>query len=136
MREILSSISTFEQCADAGMPVSESYPEQCRTPDGRTFVRKVAPNATTTLTGEYVCLPHRNTKGPITLECALGIKTGGGVHYALDTSSIGFEEIGSIPTGSKIRITGNIVSIEEISSDQWKKYDIKGIMKVISMARL
>lgn len=33
-----SQIKTFAQCEDAGYPVMESYPRQCRTPDGRTFV--------------------------------------------------------------------------------------------------
>ena len=32
------SINTFEECALAGYPIAESYPEQCRTPDGRMFV--------------------------------------------------------------------------------------------------
>ncbi|CAN5844283.1 hypothetical protein BH23ACT12_BH23ACT12_13890 [soil metagenome] len=36
-----SGIRNFEQCAAAGYPVMESYPEQCRTPDGRLFVRVV-----------------------------------------------------------------------------------------------
>jgi hypothetical protein len=31
-------IDSFEECAAAGYPVMESYPRQCRTPDGRTFV--------------------------------------------------------------------------------------------------
>ncbi|HEX2054813.1 MAG TPA: hypothetical protein VHJ78_13950 [Actinomycetota bacterium] len=34
-------IRTFEDCAAAGYPIAESYPEQCRTPDGRLFVRVV-----------------------------------------------------------------------------------------------
>ncbi len=34
-------IRNFDQCAAAGYPVAESYPEQCRTPDGRLFVRVV-----------------------------------------------------------------------------------------------
>lgn len=34
----LLSISSFDECAAAGYPIMESYPEQCRTPDGRTFV--------------------------------------------------------------------------------------------------
>ena len=33
-----SQVKTFDQCAAAGYPVMESYPRQCRTPDGRTFV--------------------------------------------------------------------------------------------------
>lgn len=38
-----SVIVNFEECAAAGYPIMESYPEQCRTPDGRLFVRDVPP---------------------------------------------------------------------------------------------
>ncbi|MBI5645262.1 hypothetical protein HY970_04185 [Candidatus Kaiserbacteria bacterium] len=31
------AISTFQECKAAGYPVMESYPEQCITPDGRSF---------------------------------------------------------------------------------------------------
>lgn len=34
-------VSSFEECAAAGYPIMESYPEQCRTPDGKTFVRDI-----------------------------------------------------------------------------------------------
>lgn len=34
-------INNFEECAEAGYPIMESYPEQCKTPDGRTFAREV-----------------------------------------------------------------------------------------------
>lgn len=42
-----ASITTFEECAQAGYAIMETFPEQCRTPDGRTFVATVA---TTTAT--------------------------------------------------------------------------------------
>ncbi len=38
-------ISNFEECAAAGYPVMESYPRQCRTPDGRLFVEAVPPHS-------------------------------------------------------------------------------------------
>jgi hypothetical protein len=38
----VSSISSFEECKDAGYPIMESYPEQCATPDGRTFTRELS----------------------------------------------------------------------------------------------
>ena len=41
-RETLFGITNFEECAAAGYPVMESYPEQCRTPDGRLFVRDIS----------------------------------------------------------------------------------------------
>lgn len=34
-------IRSFEECAAAGNPVMESYPRQCRTPDGRTFTEEI-----------------------------------------------------------------------------------------------
>lgn len=34
-------INSFEECAAAGYPIMESFPEQCRTPDGRLFVREL-----------------------------------------------------------------------------------------------
>jgi hypothetical protein len=36
------AVSDFESCVRAGNPVLESYPRQCRTPDGRTFVEEIA----------------------------------------------------------------------------------------------
>lgn len=36
-----SHVDSFDACVAAGLPVMESYPEQCRTPDGRTFSRIV-----------------------------------------------------------------------------------------------
>ena len=36
----LSAIANFDDCVAAGYPVMESYPEQCMTPDGRTFVNE------------------------------------------------------------------------------------------------
>jgi hypothetical protein len=32
------NITSFEECVKAGYPILESYPRQCRTPDGRNFI--------------------------------------------------------------------------------------------------
>ncbi|MEN9338134.1 MAG: hypothetical protein RIQ41_448 [Candidatus Parcubacteria bacterium] len=36
----LSKITSYKECKEAGFPVMESYPEQCMTSDGRTFVNE------------------------------------------------------------------------------------------------
>ncbi|MDX1535185.1 MAG: Gmad2 immunoglobulin-like domain-containing protein [Candidatus Spechtbacterales bacterium] len=36
-----SSINNFQECADAGYPIMESYPRQCRTSDGDLFVEDI-----------------------------------------------------------------------------------------------
>ncbi|NTU72738.1 hypothetical protein HGB07_01010 [Candidatus Roizmanbacteria bacterium] len=38
----IQSIDTFEECAQAGYPIMESYPEQCRAPDGRNFTKQIS----------------------------------------------------------------------------------------------
>ena len=34
-------ITTFDECVRAGYPVMESYPRQCRTPEGSVFVENI-----------------------------------------------------------------------------------------------
>ena len=34
-------VNNFEECLSAGYVVSESYPRQCQTPDGRTFIEDI-----------------------------------------------------------------------------------------------
>jgi len=40
--QVLANINSFEECAAAGFPIMESYPEQCKTPDNRTFTRQIS----------------------------------------------------------------------------------------------
>jgi hypothetical protein len=34
------SVTTYEECVALGYPVLETYPEQCKTPDGTVFIKK------------------------------------------------------------------------------------------------
>jgi hypothetical protein len=86
------------------------------------------PRGQRTVEGRGVCLPHRDTSGPITLECAFGLSTDVQTYYALDLSSLPLTF--SFETGTRYRLNGYVVPIEEISSDQWKKYNIRGIIHV------
>src|SRR5688572_24598229 len=60
-----------------------------------------------TLTGEYVCLPHKDTRGPQTLECAFGLKTDSGEYYALDFN-LTSQKIPNFITGQRYSVTGTI----------------------------
>ncbi len=35
------NVTNFDECVAAGYPVMESYPRQCRTPEGENFVEEV-----------------------------------------------------------------------------------------------
>lgn len=82
-----------------------------------------------TLSGTYTCLPHLDTTGPQTEECAFGLKTDDGVYYALNfgASAAAAQQFQS---GAHITAEGFIVPQEALSTDQWAKYNMKGIFTV------
>jgi hypothetical protein len=89
-----------------------------------------------TLTGEVVCLPHADTSGPTTLECATGLRTETGEYYALDLAVMS-QQADPLETGEKIRANGLITPVEMLSTDFWRRYDIEGIFSVTdSLERL
>lgn len=62
---IIKRIGTFEECTKAGFPILETYPEQCRTPDGKTFTKKIQSQPQTELqqqTIEEIGLSFQNPK--------------------------------------------------------------------------
>lgn len=40
-QELVADINSFEECVLAGCPVSESYPRQCQSPDGKSFTEDI-----------------------------------------------------------------------------------------------
>ena len=90
-----------------------------------------------TITGTYDCLPHRNTTGPQTAECAFGIREdGSGDYYAINTMLMSSTDWMTIPTGSKIRVDGVVVPFEQISTNTWQRYDIVGVVSATSISEL
>ncbi len=52
-------VMSFEDCARAGYPVMESYPRQCKTPDGRTYAEEITPPITYKNTSaEYIVVTN------------------------------------------------------------------------------
>ncbi len=41
----VQNISTYQECIDAGNPILESYPTQCKTPDGKSFTQEIGTEA-------------------------------------------------------------------------------------------
>ena len=102
-------------------PLTE-VPSPTNQPDG------IGGNNPTTLVGEYTCLPHKDTSGPQTMECAIGLKTHEDVYYAMDLSKVN-NGIG-VDTSKRIKVTGLLTLAEALSTDHWQKYNMKGIISV------
>jgi hypothetical protein len=89
-----------------------------------------------TLSGFETCLPHKDTSGPQTLECALGIKTDDGTYYALDFSLLGSQVPPEVHTGIRFAAHGLVTPVERLNNDRWQKYDIVGIFSVTDGASI
>ncbi len=101
-----SAIKNYDDCVAAGYPVQESHPPKCSIPGGKSFTQET--DATTAFTGTIVCLPHKNTDGPQTLECATGLKSDDNTYYALHTGRPEPELSAAAGSDKKIQITGNL----------------------------
>lgn len=123
------NISSFEDCVAAGYPIQKSLPEQCTTGDGKTFINGgTTIGAPITLDAEIVCLPHKDTSGPTTLECAFGLKAENGSHYSFtSTESLGLE---NYQVGQTVRVDGLVYPPPETF------YDIIGMIAVLSLTAL
>lgn len=102
-------------------------------------IQGVPDSATTPMSNEqifegiYTCLPY--TDGTKPKECRPGIEVAND-HYALDMGHL--IEAGVAPqltTGARILVGGEIIAVETLSSDEWQKYPIKGVMRVKELSK-
>lgn len=81
------------------------------------------------LSGEYVCLPHKDTSGPQTLECMYGIKTDTGEYYGIDFYLMS-QTHDPVEVGQRISANGVVQPVEQLSAHHWQNYPIVGIFSV------
>ncbi len=80
--------------------------------------------------GDVVCLPHRNTTGPTTLECTYGIKNDKGEYYGLDTSGLPATTPPDYQVGDHISVEGRLVPRSAGDESFWQTYNITGMLAV------
>jgi hypothetical protein len=87
-----------------------------------------------TIVGYWECLPHKNTTGPQTMECAFGIAVDqSDGHFGIDTSLMSTYPV-DFPTGTRVRVTGVVTPVNQLSSVQ--KYDIDGIIRATVIEKI
>ncbi|HET8574982.1 MAG TPA: hypothetical protein VFM02_02290 [Candidatus Paceibacterota bacterium] len=77
--------------------------------------------------GTVACLPHKDTTGPQTLECAIGLKGDDGMYFGLQASNPGLG-VPSFETGKTVRVTGVLQEPEA-----GNKYNTVGTIDVSSV---
>lgn len=73
----------------------------------------IPPNGEITVVGTIECLPHRDTSGPQTMECAFGLVDDGGTHYALRDSDPNYANVSGAQSGGRVTVHGNFVAAED-----------------------
>jgi len=87
----------------------------------------------TTITGNFSCLPLKDTTAEVT-DCSLGIRSRDGSYYALNVSRVQDANI-DLKAEDTIAVTGTIEPDETMSDDRWAPYDIAGVVKVNTLLR-
>lgn len=82
-----------------------------------------------TLSGTYGCLPHANTSGPQTMECAFGLKTDDGAYYAVNFGQSA-DAMQQFQSGAHVTAEGFVVSKQALNTNQWQKYNMEGIFTI------
>lgn len=116
--------TTYEECVAQKNPIMDSFPEKCRSKEGKTFTNWKDGEKITVI-GDYECLPHKDQSGPQTLECAFGIKTDSGEHFGLDDPELKF--VTKIGTNKRFKVEG----IFKKSTDS--QYNTVGTIEITAM---
>lgn len=77
--------------------------------------------------GVLVCLPHKNSGGEQTLECAFGLKSNEGKHYAL--SDPGWKFLINTPMNTQVTVDGILTRKDDT------KYDSVGVIEIINLTK-
>lgn len=66
----------------------------------------IPPEGPIVVQGKMVCLPHKNTGGVQTLECAYGLQDREGRYFGLSDTNPNYENLISAPLGVPVTVTG------------------------------
>ncbi len=87
-----------------------------------------ASQAEVTLQGKVICLPHRDTTGEQTLECAMGLETSQG-NYALRDPSPDYRFIMGLPSNSEVTVRG------KLKEEPSQRYNARGTIEILSLEK-
>ena len=88
------------------------------------------PGAHITVSGVFLCLPHKNQTGPQTLECAFGLRDDNKTYYGLRDSDPEYKNIGGVPGESRVTIEGMFYPQDS------EMYPTVGTIEIFTLKRL
>ncbi len=88
------------------------------------------PGAHITVSGTFMCLPHKDQTGIQTMECAFGLMDDNKTYYGLRDSDPGYKNISSVPGNSRVTIDGMFYPQDN------EKYPTVGTIEIFTLKQL
>lgn len=89
------------------------------------------PSQTVTMAGTYTCLPHRDASPLQAGECAFGLVTRDGVHYAVNFGASA-DAMQQFQQKLAVTASGFLVGSENLGSE-WGAYDMQGLFTITTV---
>lgn len=105
--------------------VSFFISETLMAPDGPRF----QDGQEVVLDGQLTCLPHHNTDGPVTLECAMGFRDSEGDYYGVLDNTPDQIFISGVEHGKDIKISGIFTAETSPRYQQMGVIEVKGLIE-------
>ncbi len=90
----------------------------------------VPPAGDITIRGLIVCLPHKNTNGPQTLECATGLRDAEERYYGVRDTDPGYKNLSNAPMNVIVEVKGKFTPQED------NIYQSIGVIEVVSISEI
>lgn len=84
-----------------------------------------------TVAGIVLCLPHKDTGGPYTLECAFGLRDSLGRYFALRDTDPQYRNITGIPMNMPVEVEG---TFEKRGSSKYQDIGIIAVKRITPLA--
>jgi hypothetical protein len=87
-----------------------------------------------TFSGTYMCLPLLDQTSQPADECRFGFQTDDGAIYAVNFGQSA-DAKAQFDRNAHITATGFVIAKEALSSDEWQKFDMKGIFTITNVQK-
>lgn len=82
--------------------------------------------------GNIVCLPHKDTDGPQTMECAFGLKDDQGRYFGLRDTDPTYKNISGVGTDVRVEVTGNFTPQDDSKYQSLGVIEVKSLIEIIT----
>lgn len=133
--EVVGQTSTSSDTFSNGSADTVTTSPPATTTTDTTKTPPASSGKSQTFTGTIVCLPHKDTSGPQTMECAYGLRDDSGVYYGLRDTDPNYKNIMNAPMDTQVKVTGTLTLKEDTKYQSIGVIDVTNIVPTVVPAQ-